>query len=243
MLRFAYKKRAIFSIAFYISPSIIDRIRLKVAKNTARTLSTRHSPLRQFQYLQFKKEFRQLTCLLRNMVGSLRCSVTTRARNFDRQKAFFIRHSRKFREASSDQVGTKPFYGGNFREISDDDAAFDSLRGILYERMLWSTAAARCCILMVTSASLKDEGRSVEPTRLLSTSSIPVILVSPRIVAHGYAHGKRKRGKLEAKFVLYCLGKHSGASSIVSCILQRRSYREHHAIREIDIGFEFDRAV
>lgn len=38
------------------------------------------------------------------------------------RKPFFILHSRKFREALSDQAGTKPFYDGNFCEISDDGA-------------------------------------------------------------------------------------------------------------------------
>ncbi|EGI69700.1 hypothetical protein G5I_01607 [Acromyrmex echinatior] len=84
-------------------------LKLKVAKNTAKTLPTRYSPLRWFQYLRLKKEFRQLTCLLGNMGP-----FVLQFRNFDRQKAFFIRYSRKLRETSSDQAGTKPFYGGNF---------------------------------------------------------------------------------------------------------------------------------
>jgi len=70
-------------------------------------------------------------------------------RNFDRQKTFFIRYSRKFHETSSDQAGTKPFYGGNFYEIFDDGTPLTIFK-VLYERMLQS------CILMVMSTSLKE---------------------------------------------------------------------------------------
>ncbi|KYM88383.1 hypothetical protein ALC53_02866 [Atta colombica] len=56
-------------------------------------------------------------------------------RNFDRQKTFFIRYSRKFRETSSDQAGTKPFYGGNFYKIFDEGTPLTIFK-VLYERML-----------------------------------------------------------------------------------------------------------
>lgn len=149
------------------------------------------------------------------MVGSLRCSVTTCARNFDRQKAFFIRHSRKFREASSDQVGTKSFYGGNFREISDDDdAAFDSLRGTLWTHV----TEYRCCTLLHINGYerfLKGrcEGRSVEPMRLLRSSSIPVILVSSRIVDTWEA----RTGKVRSEICLILFGE--ALRSVSDCLM------------------------
>ncbi|TGZ53572.1 hypothetical protein DBV15_05117 [Temnothorax longispinosus] len=159
-------------------------------------------------------------------------------------KAFFIRHSRKFREAVSDQAGTKPFYGGNFREISDDSAPL-TVFGAHFMNACYrvSLDAVRCCILMVTSASFKGHcgggsGRTNAIAALVFYPYHPRRLTRSSI----YARGKRERGKLGAKFVLYCCRRHSRASPIVSCILQWRSYREHHAIREIDIGFKFDRS-
>lgn len=94
----------------------------------------------------------------------------------------------------------------------------------------------RCCILMVTSASLKDateEDRQNQRDRLLSLSSSSHRGSSIR------TWDARTR-KVRSEICLILLERHSRASPIVSCILQQRSYREYHAIREIDIGFEFD---
>lgn len=68
---------------------------------------------------------------------------------------------------------------------------------------------------MITNCAVslkRDRG-----TIAASISFVPVSIVN------AYTEEEHERGKLGAKFVLYCLGRHSGASPIVSCILQRRS--------------------
>jgi len=160
----------------------------------------------------------------------------TRMHNFDRQKVLFI--PRKFREASSNETGFKPFYGSNFCEIFDNHAPLTVLRYTLWTHLI----EYRCCILMVRERSLLKEV-AVDRRNHCGPSSSPVPSISfpsQPVDAH---HEEHERGKLGAKFVLYCLGRYSGASPIVSCIVQRRSHREAGAIGEIDIGFGFDRVV
>ena len=100
-------------------------------------------------------------------------------RNFDRQKAFFIRYSRKFRETSSDnmQAGTKPFYGGNFYEISDDGAPLT-----VFE-VHFMNAYYRVPLLHINGYKCFLKGCCREGSvESLCSYSIPVILVSPTIV-------------------------------------------------------------
>lgn len=160
----------------------------------------------------------------------------TRMHNFDRQKVLFI--PRKFREASSDEtLAAKSFYGSNFCEIFDNHAPLT-----VFE-VHFTDASYRISLLHI-NGSKRSPLKEVAVDRLNHRRSfipVPSISFPPQPVdAH---HEEHERGKLGAKFVLYCLGRHSGASPIVSCILQRRSHREAGAIGEIDIGFGFERVV
>lgn len=60
---------------------------------------------------------------------------------------------RKFREASSNETGFKPFYGSNFCEIFDNHAPLTVLRYTLWTHLI----EYRCCILMVRERSLLKE--------------------------------------------------------------------------------------
>lgn len=138
----------------------------------------------------------------------------------DRKRSLF-RRSLKFREASSDETGTKPFYGSNFCEISDNHAPLT-----VFE-VHFIDASYRISLLHINGyeRSLLKEVAVVDRRNRCGSS----LFLSPVVLdAH---REEQERGKLGAKFVLYCLGRHSGASPIVSCILQRRSHREPRSAR------------
>lgn len=101
----------------------------------------------------------------------------------------------------------------------------------------------RCCTLLHINGYerfLKGHCGGGSVKAAATAALVPLSLSSPSHRRSSIRTWEARTRKVRGEICLILLERHSRASPIVSCILQQRNYREHRAIREIDIGLEFN---